>query len=322
MRIGITGASGAVGSWLSHVFSEKHEVFAYIRESSNDIRLSKNSKIRIKRSTSATTWNDLIERDRPEILILSDWIGVSGDLRNSNSQEVNVVRQLKTINRVSKFGVRTIVGIGSQAELGLLSATAFENSQFNPQTEYAKSKVEAFTALSESCREQGLTFYWARIFSAYGLMDSENWFIPSLISALSKNHKFQMTDGSQLWSYLNFIDIAKAIEHIICSDVSSRIVNIGNEKTNTIREIAQLVGEKMNSSELIDFGSVQVRKDQTFCMQPDCSTLNSLGWRPDVDINEGLEDIIEWRKSLETFTKRISKDFEITIPGFSEYSKS
>jgi len=321
MRIGITGASGAVGSWLSHVFSEKHEVFAYIRESSDDIRLSKNSKIRIERSTSATTWNDLIERDRPEILVLSDWVGVGGDFRNSNTQEINVIRQMKTINRVSKFGVKTIVGIGSQAELGPLRSTAFENSEFNPQTEYAKSKIQAFSALSQSCLDQGITFYWARIFSAYGMMDSENWFIPSLISALSKNHKFQMTDGSQVWSYLNFIDIAKAIEYVISSDISSRIVNIGNEKTNTIREIAQIVGDKMDLMELIAFGSIQARKDQTFCMQPDCATLNSLGWTPDIGIKEGIGDIIEWRESSGTFTKKISKDFEITIPGYSEYSK-
>jgi nucleoside-diphosphate-sugar epimerase len=322
MRIGITGASGAVGSWLSHVLSEKHEVFAYIRESSDDIRLSKNSKLRIERSTPAITWNDLIERDKPEILILSDWVGVSGDFRNSISQETNVVRQMKTISRVSKFGVRTIVGIGSQAELGPLRSTAFENLQFNPQTEYAKKKIEAFKALSQSCHEQGITFYWARLFSAYGMMDSESWFIPSLISALSKNHKFQMTDGSQVWSYLNFIDIAKAIEHVIGSDFSSRIVNIGNEKTNTIREIAQLVGERMDSNELIDFDSIKVRKDQTFFMKPDCATLNSLGWKPAIDIEEGIDDIIKWRKSSGTFTKKISDDFEITIPGYSEYAKT
>jgi UDP-glucose 4-epimerase len=319
MKIVITGASGVIGSWIAHTLSEDNEVIAYIQDSSSAVRIASNPKIIIRRSEQNCTWKDLLNIDIPEVLILCDWMGVGSADRNSLSQRTNIARQAEMVKGSAKIGVKTVIGLGSQAELGRVTSIVREDASDNPLTEYAKAKVECREILSDLCKEEGVNFYWARIFSAYGLMDSEKWLIPSLISALRNKRRFKMTDGSQTWSYLNFIDIAIAIEMIIKSKISSRIVNIGNPNTNTIREIAERIEIKMGATGKIDFGSMKIREDQTKVMIPHCGTLNSLGWRPMIRFEDGIDEILKWQASDEIFSVTIFKDREVKIPGYAKY---
>jgi UDP-glucose 4-epimerase len=321
IKIGITGASGAIGSWIAHCLSSDYEVFAYLQENSSTLRLSYNPKIIIRRSNRFRSTKDLIIEDAPKILILCDWSGVGSDSRNDALQLLNMERQTSLVSGLGKVGIETVFGFGSQAELGRVTSIVDEDTLDNPLTEYGRAKVETRKKLSESCKSQGINFYWARIFSAYGLMDSEKWFIPSLISSLEKKQTYRMSTGSQTWSYLNFVDIANAIELLIAHQPNSIIVNIGNPKTNTIREIAENIGNQTRGLELIEFGMLETRDDQTDVMIPYCNTLQSIGWKPNISLDQGIKEIIDWHKSVAVFSATISENCEILIPGYDTFRK-
>lgn len=321
IKIGITGASGAIGSWIAHYLSSEYEVFAYVQENSSTLRLSYNSRITVRRSNYFRSTKDLIIEDAPKILILCDWFGVGADSRDDVQQFLNAERQIKLVSGLGLVGVETVFGFGSQAELGRVNSIVDEDAQDNPLTEYGKAKVETRKKLSERCQIEGINFYWGRIFSAYGLMDSEKWFIPSLISSLEKKQTFRMSRGSQTWSYLNFVDIAYAIKLLIEYQPDANIVNIGNPKTNTIREIAEKIGNQTRGIELIEFGAIETRDDQTDLMIPHCSTLESIGWKPNISLDQGIKEIIDWHKSFDIFSVNVTKNFEMQIPGYVTFGK-
>ena len=321
IKIGITGASGAIGSWIAHYLSSEYEVFAYVQENSSTLRLSYNPKITVRRSNYFRSTKDLIIEDAPKMLILCDWSGVDSDSRDDVQQCLNTERQINLISGLGVVGVETVFGFGSQAELGRVNSIVEEDAPDNPLTEYGKAKVLTRKQLSERCKIEGINFYWARIFSAYGLMDSEKWFIPSLISSLEKKQTFNMSIGSQTWSYLNFVDLAYAIKLLIEHQPNTKIVNIGNPKTNTIREIAEKIGNQMQSLELIEFGTIETRDDQTDLMIPYCNTLESIGWKPNISLDQGIKEIIDWHKSVDIFSVNVLKNCEILIPGYVTFGE-
>jgi hypothetical protein len=88
MRIVITGASGFLGSWACRVLSAQHEVVALVRETSNTYRISNLRDIQVIR-LPIRLWPDQIMNINPDVLVMSDWSGVSGIERNAELQRDN-----------------------------------------------------------------------------------------------------------------------------------------------------------------------------------------------------------------------------------------
>ena len=70
-------------------------------------------------------------------------------------------------------------------------------------------------------------------------------------------------------------------------------VNIGNPHELTVLEIAELIRELTGSSSEIEF--VERPVDDPSVRQPDISLAESaLGWSPQVAVDDGLKQTIEW----------------------------
>ena len=117
MKVLVSGSSGFLGSWIVRVLSEHHEIYALTRIDSNLRNLDGIRNIHIAKIDSRR-WPDYVRDVSPEALIVNDWWGVENAYRND-------LRQLENVERISKFvragldvQVNTVIGIGSQAELG------------------------------------------------------------------------------------------------------------------------------------------------------------------------------------------------------------
>ena len=51
---------------------------------------------------------------------------------------------------------------------------------------------------------------------------------------------------------------------------------------------------------MINYGGIQYREDQVMRLEPLCEGLTSLGWKPRVLINDGLDQTISWFLGNET----------------------
>ena len=315
MKVLITGASGFLGSWISRVLAEEDDVFALVRETSDVVKISDLKNVKIIRLEPGL-WAEYIETSCPDVLILNHWSGVSNEFRNNPEQFENVSSICNLAEAAVASGVKTIVGVGSQAELGPMAREISETEVDRPTTVYGQAKVNTRLAIEDLVKVSDSRFVWMRIFSTYGPLDDGNWLIPNIVDALLNNKKMELTLGEQKWSYLHAYDLASAFQKIIKTPNVHGIVNVGNPQTITVNEVASIIGEMLQKNELLMFGAIAYRPDQVMRLQPLCETLTNAGWRPQIDFVEGIKQTVDWlqRKELHPVKTRNGNVLDFKIP--------
>lgn len=308
MRIVVSGASGFLGSWVCRVLSPEHEVVAMVRANSDTYRLANIERLSVVIADSDIR-NEKADLQGTDVLVLCDWEGVGNSERNSPNQINNLDRQVSLCARAIKSGVKIVLGVGSQAELGPVSGSISDKQKDGSTTLYGDAKIATRIALADLCQKHNVKFNWLRIFSTYGPLDSGNWLIPSVVDSMIKKQEINLTKCEQKWNYLHSFDAAMAFKFVIEKSTRSGVINIGDLKSIWLKEVVDYIGEKFSSSDLLRYGSLKYRDDQVMEMNPTCETLIQIGWLPRVDIYEGLDQTITWIKR-EQEKHLTTKDFE------------
>ena len=295
MKILVTGASGFLGSWICRVLALNHEVIALVRPTSELHRLSGIKKIGVT-AREINQWAEFIGQSKPEVLILAGWWGVGNQDRNDERQFENIEAMKELASAARKSGVKTVIGVGSQAELGPIENTITEYLPDNPTTKYGMAKVQARGALEEIFKDSKTRFVWMRIFSTYGPLDTGAWLIPRTIDSLSRGNPMELTKGEQEWSYLHAFDLARAFEAIVTHHGAIGTVNVGNPQTIILKDAVTKIARILGAEELLNFGAIAYREDQVMRLRPACETLSSIGWKPIVSFDSGAAQTIAWLK--------------------------
>jgi UDP-glucose 4-epimerase len=316
VRIILTGASGFLGSWILRIISEQHEVYALVRKTSNLDKIACIPQVKIV-SLEIEAWADFVTSIKPEVLVLNDWDGVASINRNDEAQFENVLRIQSLCSAAIDSGVKRIVGVGSQAELGPINSAIEESAADNPTTNYGRAKVQVRNNIQELTIDTETEFLWMRIFSTYGPLDGGSWLIPNIVDSLMNNREIGLTKGEQQWSYLHAYDLASAFRTVIEKPGLKGIVNVGNPQTISVHEVASIIGEILNKKELLLFGALDYRSDQVMRLEPLCETLLSSGWNPQISFDEGIRQTINWlqKKPLEPLKTLDGKTLDFKLPS-------
>ena len=313
MKIIVSGASGFLGSWICRVLAQSHEVIALVRPESNLYRLEGITPLVISQIPSEK-WGQFLGRSNAEVWISVDWHGVSNKDRNSESQFENVKRLQELCAQVSN--IKTVVGTGSQAELGPINDIIFESQGDAPTTLYGEAKVSARNIMQSRFAGSETRFVWARIFSTYGALDSNDWLIPSTIDTLLQGKRMPLTQGEQEWSYLHAYDLARAFQVLTENKSISGIVNVGNPETVRIHEVAAFIGDALERPDLLGFGDVPYRVDQVMKLAPACEKLTAAGWAPEIELSNGITHLINWMsfRSDMSLLRKSGSAIELHLP--------
>jgi UDP-glucose 4-epimerase len=316
MRVVITGSSGFLGSWISRLLAEEYEVIALVRETSKLIKISDLTNVKINRM-DVSAWADYVTKARPDVLILNHWSGVDNQSRNDPRQLENVRAIQQMAEAAAVAGVKTIIGVGSQAELGPIGSTISELEIDNPTTVYGRAKVETRLAIEDVIKGTQARFVWMRIFSTYGPLDEGTWLIPNIVDSLVNNRAIGLTKGEQQWSYLHAYDLALAFRTVIAKPNLKGVINVGNPQTISVYEAASIIGEILNKRELLLFGTLDYRSDQVMRLEPLCETLINADWRPQISFNEGIRQTIDWlqKKHLKPLNTTAGKILDFKLPS-------
>jgi nucleoside-diphosphate-sugar epimerase len=295
MKIIVTGASGFIGSWICRVLALNHEVIALVRPTSEVYRLSGIKKIGVT-PRETNQWAEFIGQAKPDVLILAGWWGVGNQDRNEERQFENIEAMKSLALAAREAGVTTVIGVGSQAELGPIENTITEDLPDNPTTKYGMAKVQAREALEEIFKDSNTRFAWMRIFSTYGPLDTGAWLIPQTVDSLSRGKAMDLTKGEQEWSYLHAYDLARAFGAVVDNPAVAGVVNVGNPQTIILKDAVTKIAQALSAEKLLNFGAIAYREDQVMKLQPTCETLISIGWKPVVSFDSGVAQTIDWLK--------------------------
>lgn len=309
MRIFVTGASGFLGSYLTaDLLAQGHEVAALLRPTSSRRRLQE-----VYHRLHVIS-GGLEDRDglrgplasfAPEAVAHLAWRGVAGADRNNPVQALNVTDAVGLAELAAEVGARVFVGAGSQAEYGPYRRAIREDDVTRPTTLYGMAKLAAGSMAMRLCDERGLRVAWLRIFSTYGPKDADHWIIPSTIRNLRSGQHMALTACEQHWGFLHARDAASAFRLAIVNSTAQGVFNVGSPEAPPLRETIGKLRDLVDPQASLGFGELAYRPDQVMVLAADVSRMLSLGWRPEISLDEGLRETVSCHDPIE-FSRKSS----------------
>ena len=295
MRILVTGAAGFIGGAVAALASARgYHVVGTARRARPEqssptfpiIALDLHDPLAVVAA---------IERVRPQVIVNAAWSDVSNHAGQTASTALaDVAVAVTLVEAGAQHGLERFVGVGSQAEYGAMDGAMNENAPLNPKGWYGAAKVAAYYLAREQCARSGVSFAWARMFSAYGPGDRPTWLIPTVMREIAAGRSPRTTSGEQLWDYLFIDDVAAAIVALCETQSAVGPFNLGSGRARRVRSIVEAIRDKMAPDLTLVFGDIPHRPDQIWHMEADITKLqSSTGWTPKVEMDQGLTRTIE-----------------------------
>lgn len=227
--------------------------------------------------------------------------------------QYNPIKTVKT----SVMGAINCLGLAKRVEARILQASTSEvygDPEVHPQPEeyrgnvnpiglracYDEGKRCAETLFFDYHRENKVDIRVIRIFNTYGpRMRPDDGRVVSnfIVQALKGEDLTIYGDGSQTRSFCFVDDLLEGMMGVMEQEKTVGPVNLGNPTEFTIRELAEKVLEKVDSSsKLVE---MPLPSDDPTQRKPDISLAKEVaGWTPGIELDEGLDRTIPYFRSL------------------------
>ena len=228
--------------------------------------------------------------------------------------QFNPIKTAKT----SFLGTYNMLGLARRVGARLLLASTSEvygDPEIHPQPEsyrgcvntigirscYDEGKRIAETLCFDYKRMHGVEVRVARIFNTYGprMLDNDGRVVSNfIVQALRGQPLTLYGEGTQTRSFCYVDDLVEGFLRLMEGGHTGPM-NLGNPGEFTIRELAELVRERINPS--LDFVFEPLPQDDPLQRQPVIELAhNQLGWTPSIQLADGLDrTIADFRQRYE-----------------------
>jgi nucleoside-diphosphate-sugar epimerase len=211
---------------------------------------------------------------------------------------INVEGTLNILMACKRSGVKRVLYVSSTEVYGNARQRLMdENHVFDPLNTYAVSKLAADRLCFTLFREQDVPVITGRIFNAYGPRETEPYVIPDIISQLTRGRVVHLGNIKARRDFTYVEDTCKGLIATMCSSIGNgESVNIGSGITYSIEELVDIISKLMDVYQVkieIDPRRLRILDIDVFCCD-NTKLRKATGWRPTVDIHEGLKRTIDW----------------------------
>lgn len=251
------------------------------------------------------------DRERP--LVVVDAAAKVGGIVANNEQPVefllqNLAIQNNVIEAAADFGARKLLFLGSSCIYPKFAPQPIRESAFltgvlEPTNEaYAVAKITGIKLCQAYARQYGKIFISGMPTNLYGPNDNFDLHSSHVLPALiRKTHEAKERGEGTLvvWGtgaprreFLHVDDLADACVFLLERYDSPEIINIGCGEDVTIRELAETVCDVVGFEGNLAFDTT--KPDGTPRKLLDVSILFEMGWRPTINLREGIRDAYDW----------------------------
>ena len=304
----ICGSSGMVGSSLIQYFKSKTS-YTVISTNRDDLDLME------KQSVDSYFKNNSIDF----MIIAAAKVGgiFANDTYPKDFIYNNLVIQNNLINAAHEHSLEKVIFLGSSCIYPKLSEQPIKEEylltgSLEPTNEpYAIAKIAGIKLCESFNRQYGTDFRSLMPTNLYGPRDNFDYenshVIPALLrkfyDAIDKKKDFVEVwgTGKPMREFLHVDDLCSACEFILDLErekfnqsISERCshLNVGYGEDISIKELAEKIKDVVKFKGDIKFDDS--KKDGTYQKLLDSKKINSLGWKPKININDGLESTYDW----------------------------
>lgn len=295
MKILIIGSSGFIGSYCYSYFNEAHDVWKC------DIHNQHHDNHFFLVNEDSPNFNPIFQSHKFDLCIncsgaadvKSSFKDPVKDFKSNTLNIINILEAIRTHNPRCKF-----LTISSAAVYGNPPATPITTQCVsNPISPYGFHKSIAEEICKEYYKLWEIPSCCVRVFSTYG---------PGLKKQLLWDlyNKFTTGETVNLWGtgnetrdFIYITDLVRAIEITIHnSNFHADIINIANGKQISISKVAEVFAKELGAdAPSIVFSGIE-RTGDPLNWEADIPELRKWGYRPNVSIEEGIRNYIQWAK--------------------------
>jgi GDP-L-fucose synthase len=297
-KIWVTGHRGMVGGALVRALSDMD----------CDILTTTRDQVDLTRQAEVKEW---MEENQPDVVIVA--AAKVGGIEANRSYPAdfiydNLMIAANVIHASHSVGVDKLLFLGSSciypkhadqpmAEDALLTGPLEQTNQW-----YAIAKISGIKLCQAYRRQHNDDFISAMPTNLYGPGDNfhpEHSHVPAAL--LDRFHRAKMNDKDQVtvWGtgnpkreFLHVDDLADACIHLLQHYSGEGIVNIGTGQDISIADFAHKVKSTVGFDGELVFDTD--KPDGTPRKLLDVSKLHDLGWRHQIDLDEGLSHYYDW----------------------------
>jgi dTDP-glucose 4,6-dehydratase len=268
-----------------------YETFSFIESDINDLKFLYECDYVINTAAETHVGNSISNSDA---FIKSNIDGVH-NLLNLIKDYRHESPKLPTLLHFSTDEVYGDIDNGAHIETDLLK----------PSNPYSATKAAADQLVIAWGRTYNLPYIIVRPTNNYGIGQYVEKLIPKACKYLKLGRKIPLhNNGTPIRNWLHAYDTAQAVITIIENGVKNEIYNIcgGFEQSNldTVEKIINLYTDnlapnKVNLHKYCDFKYSRVGQDVRYAL--DDSKLRELGWKPVMDFNNELKNIVEYYRN-------------------------
>jgi UDP-glucuronate decarboxylase len=308
MRILVTGGAGFLGSHLAdRLLTDGHEVIV----ADNFFTGSKKNLWHLTNQVNV----EVIRHDITFPLYVE--VDAIYNLA-SPASPIHYQRDPVQTTKTSVLGAINMLGLAKRLGVKIFQASTSEvygDPEVHPQPEsywgkvnpigpracYDEGKRAAETLFFDYHRQHGMDIRVARIFNTYGpRMAPDDGRVVSnfILQALRGEPLTIYGDGSQTRSFCYVSDLIDGFVRLMDNDKGLvGPVNLGNPGEFTMNELAEAVREITGSSSPVEYRPLP--EDDPKQRRPDISVATrELGWQPTVQLREGLDQTVQYFRSV------------------------
>jgi GDP-L-fucose synthase len=297
-RVFVAGHRGMVGSALVRRLSGKGcEILTVGRR-----------EVDLRHQAETEAW--LVQAKPHAVFVAAATVGgiLANDTRPGEFLYDNVMIAANVIEGSRRVGVKKLLFLGSSCiyprlapqpipEEALLTGSLEPTNQW-----YGIAKITGLMMCAAYRRQYGCDFISAQPTNLYGPHDNFDLTTSHVVPALlAKAHHARVSGASEIeiWGtgapkreFLHVDDLADALVFLMENYSAEQHVNIGWGKDVSIAELATLVADAVGFKG--KFRYAQDKPDGTPRKVLDVSRLKAMGWRPRIELRDGLADAYRW----------------------------
>ncbi|MBE0669819.1 MAG: SDR family NAD(P)-dependent oxidoreductase [Anaerolineales bacterium] len=315
----VTGAAGFIGARTSQMLIEQGHTVVGI-DNINDAYDPRIKEYRLKKLQELDRFKfhkadisdkasiDLFKNEKIDgVINLAARAGVRFSVDNPWAfVESNVTGTLNMLEVCRQFGCKKFI-------LASTSSIYGENPQYpTPETASSSEPMQPYAASKKGAEALAHSYHHlydidvtiVRYFTVYGPAGRPDLAIFRFVKWIMEGEPIRINgDGTQSRGFTYVDDIARGTIAAL-KPLGYEIINLGGHEVITINGLVELVEDLTGKKASVQYGPPNLA--DMFMNQADVSKAREmLGWNPQVNLREGIGNLIEWYKAERSWAKDI-----------------
>lgn len=301
----VTGASGFVGANLFKMIAAVRDDSYAIVQREKNWRLAEIKDERIisvDLNDHAATKN-LLNSLSPQTIFNCVAYGAYSFEKDANLiYQTNFQSIVNMVELLSERPFAALIHAGSSSEYGTNCAAPSEDGLCDPNSHYAVSKVAVSEYLRYMGKHRGFPCANLRLYSVYGPLEDTSRLIPTLLRQALAGKLPSFVDPRTSRDFVHVDDVCSAFIMAAAKmhpGLYGESFNIGTGTKTNIGELAELTRRVFKVQEEPKFGTMEGRAwDLADWYADPRKSVEMLGWKPEVGLEEGLQATARWVEQL------------------------